>query len=86
MAASNVMGEQDVLWGFDQGRIYDLVALTKIMIIILLIIMMVIIIIFILTYTKSNSYSIKQKLFITIRILFYHKIFVLSLLRHLTMW
>ena len=45
MAASNVMGEQDVLWGFDQGRIYDLVALTKIMIIILLIIMMVIIII-----------------------------------------
>ena len=25
VAASNVLGEQDVLWGFDEGRIYDLV-------------------------------------------------------------
>jgi len=24
VAASNVLGEQDVLWGFDEGRIYDL--------------------------------------------------------------
>ena len=25
VADSNVLGEQDVLWGFDEGRIYDLV-------------------------------------------------------------
>ena len=25
VAASNVLGEQDVLWGFDEGQIYDLV-------------------------------------------------------------
>ena len=25
MSATNVMEEQDTLWGFDEGRIYDLV-------------------------------------------------------------
>ena len=25
VADSNVLGEQDILWGFDEGRIYDLV-------------------------------------------------------------
>ena len=29
VADSNVLGEQDVLWGFDEGRIYDLVVTIK---------------------------------------------------------
>ena len=47
VAASNVLGEQDVLWGFDEGRIYDQVVIIIIIIIIIIIFTTVIIIIII---------------------------------------
>ena len=50
VAASNVLGEQDVLWGFDEGRIYDLVIIN------IFIITIIFIVIWLLPSSSSSCY------------------------------